>query len=55
MNKGKCHSSASVKNPTNNGSKAGELFTAESLEEYTEFSRDDEDDNDSDDETQVIY
>ncbi|KAL6994126.1 hypothetical protein U1Q18_012232 [Sarracenia purpurea var. burkii] len=48
MNKGKSHSSTSAKCPTNSASKAGELFTAESLEKYAEFSRDDEDDDDDD-------
>lgn len=51
MNKGKSHSSA--KSLTNDGGKAGELFAAESLEEYAEFSRDNEDDDDSEDQVQV--
>ncbi|KAF7136068.1 hypothetical protein RHSIM_Rhsim08G0075900 [Rhododendron simsii] len=52
MNKGKSHSST-MKSPTNDGGKAGELFAAESLEEYAEFSRDNEDDDDSEDQVQV--
>ncbi|KAG5535201.1 hypothetical protein RHGRI_023103 [Rhododendron griersonianum] len=51
MNKGKSHSSA--KSLTNDGGKAGELFAAESLEEYAEFSRDNEEDDDSEDQVQV--
>ncbi|GFY84857.1 hypothetical protein Acr_03g0016310 [Actinidia rufa] len=50
MNKGKSHSSTPAKSPTNNGTKAGELFPSESIDEYAELSRDDEDDNDSHDE-----
>lgn len=53
MNKGKSHSSTTAKSPTNDGGKAGELFAAESLEEYAEFSRDNEDDDDSEDQVQV--
>ena len=53
MNKGKSHSSTPAKSPTNNGTKAGELFTSESIDEYAELSRDDEDDNDSHDEVLV--
>ncbi|KAI8541746.1 hypothetical protein RHMOL_Rhmol08G0086200 [Rhododendron molle] len=53
MNKGKSHSSTTAKSPTNDGGKAGELFAAESLEEYAEFSRDTEYDGDSEDQIQV--
>ncbi|XP_058192377.1 uncharacterized protein LOC131309787 [Rhododendron vialii] len=52
MNKGKSHSSTTMKSPTNDGGKAEELFAAESLEEYAEFSRDNEDDDDSEDQVQ---
>ncbi|XP_027077435.1 uncharacterized protein [Coffea arabica] len=53
MNKGKPHSS--VKMPTNNDSKAGELFNASSLEEYSEFSRDEDHDNDDDEDGGLIF
>ncbi|XAR51632.1 hypothetical protein NMG60_11006312 [Bertholletia excelsa] len=50
MNKGKSHSSTSAKTPAN-VTKAGDLFPAESLEEYAEFSMDNEE---SDDEDQIL-
>ncbi|KAK6152635.1 hypothetical protein DH2020_012274 [Rehmannia glutinosa] len=52
MNKGKSQSSSTT--PKNDESKAGELFTASSLEEYAELSRDDEDDCSDDDEPRII-
>ncbi|KAL0461566.1 UNVERIFIED_CONTAM: putative protein C9o [Sesamum latifolium] len=51
MNKG---NSSSAVTRSNDDSKAGDLFTASSLEEYAEFSRDDEDDNSEEDEPQVV-
>ncbi|KAL7190618.1 hypothetical protein ACSBR2_022824 [Camellia fascicularis] len=55
MNKGKSLSSTSEKSLMDNGSKAGELLAAESVEEDAESSRDDEDDNDSEeDEVKVL-
>ncbi|KAK4426258.1 putative protein C9o [Sesamum alatum] len=51
MDKGK---SSSAVTRTNVDSKARDLFTASSLEEYAEFSRDDEDDNSDEDEPQVV-
>ncbi|XP_052196458.1 uncharacterized protein LOC127803889 [Diospyros lotus] len=54
MNKGKSCSSSSAKCPTDNGTKAGELFTAESLEEYADLSKDDGDNDTSEDEDQVL-
>ncbi|PIN01950.1 hypothetical protein CDL12_25537 [Handroanthus impetiginosus] len=52
MNKGKSQSSA--KTPTNDDSKAGGLFTASSLEEYAEFSRDDEDDYSDEEDPHIV-
>ncbi|THG01655.1 hypothetical protein TEA_011732 [Camellia sinensis var. sinensis] len=55
MNKGKSLSSTSEKSLMDNGSKAGELLAAESVEEDAESSRDDEDDNDiEEDEVKVL-
>ncbi|KAL0424513.1 UNVERIFIED_CONTAM: putative protein C9o [Sesamum radiatum] len=51
MNKG---NSSSAVTRSNDDSKAGDLFTASSLEEYAEFSRDDEDGNSEEDEPQVV-
>ncbi|KAL0380998.1 UNVERIFIED_CONTAM: putative protein C9o [Sesamum angustifolium] len=51
MNKG---NSCSAVTRSNDDSKAGDLFTASSLEEYAEFSRDDEDGNSEEDEPQVV-
>ncbi|KAK4409815.1 putative protein C9o [Sesamum angolense] len=46
--------SSSAVTRSNDDSKAGDLFTASSLEEYAEFSRDDEDGNSEEDEPQVV-
>lgn len=52
MNKAKLESSA-AKAPTTDASKVGDLFTAASLDEYAEISRDDEDDS-CNDEAQIL-
>ncbi|KAL1824440.1 hypothetical protein DCAR_0312519 [Daucus carota subsp. sativus] len=52
MNKAKLETSA-AKAPSTDVSKVGDLFTAASLDEYAEISRDDED-NDSNDEAQIL-
>jgi len=54
MNKEKSGGSKSEKNLTSNVTKAGELFTAESLEDYAETNRDNDEDEDSDNECQVL-
>ncbi|KAK1383519.1 Variant-silencing SET domain-containing protein-like [Heracleum sosnowskyi] len=52
MNKAKLESSA-AKTPSTDASKVGDLFTATSLDEYAEISRDDEDDS-CNDEAQIL-
>lgn len=52
MNKEKADRSA--KTPTNDESKAGDLFTAQSLEEHVECSRKDEDEYSGEDVLKVV-
>ncbi|KAK2986301.1 hypothetical protein RJ640_021870 [Escallonia rubra] len=52
MNKGT--SLTPAKTPTTDGSKAGNLFTAASLEEYAQSSKDDDGDDSSDEEDIVV-
>lgn len=53
MNKGKPRGSAELS--INDGSKVGELFTASSLEEYAELSKDDNHDNAEDESLIIIW
>ncbi|XP_075494204.1 uncharacterized protein LOC142531817 [Primulina tabacum] len=55
MNKGKSQSATQpTLTPTKDNSKAGELFTASSLDEYAEFSRDDVDNYSDNEEPHIV-